>query len=215
MKRYKKVLETTIIFFLTIGLTWPIVVVFWHDIFPLDLSIPIAWASIAEPARVKTTNDTPTPAVQENIGLPTRISIPSIKMNAAIDLVGLLPNGAMGVPKIPRNVAWFKLGPRPGEIGSATISGHVNWWNGATAAFAKINKLKSGDKIKVQDDKGVTYTFIVSGSKSYSAAADATAVFFSTDGKAHLNLITCAGVWDKRTKQYTKRLVIFADKETE
>lgn len=147
------------------------------------------------------------------IGSPIRLKIPKIGVNAKVDLVGLLPDGSMGTPKIPSNVAWYKLGPRPGEIGSAAIAGHINWWTGAAASFAKLNKLKIGDKITVQDDKGKTFSFVVKKIKNYDALADATEVFFSNDGVAHLNLITCTGVWNKKSKQYSQRLVVFADKE--
>ena len=62
------------------------------------------------------------------------------------------------------------------------------------------------------DDKGTLTSFVVRESRKYNVAADATAVFISNDGKAHLNLITCNGAWDARAKTYTKRLVVFADK---
>lgn len=147
------------------------------------------------------------------IGLPVRLKIPKIKVNAIIENVGLLPNGAMGVPKIPRNAGWYNLGPRPGEIGSAAIAGHINWWNGAVSVFAKLNKLKLGDKITVQDNKGANTIFIVRKISLFGAQDDASEVFISNDEVAHLNLITCGGRWNKVTKQYSKRLVVFADRE--
>ena len=45
----------------------------------------------------------------------------------AVEDVGLTPGGAMDVPKGPSDVAWFDLGPRPGEVGSAVIAGHEGW----------------------------------------------------------------------------------------
>lgn len=150
---------------------------------------------------------------QTNIGLPVRLKIPSIKVNAVIESVGLTSKGEMGTPKIPRDVAWYNLGPRPGEIGSAAIAGHVNWYNGAVSAFANLNKLKIGDRIIIQDDKGVNISFIVRKIHAYTSKEDPSEVFISNDGRAHLNLITCFGVWDKKAKQYSKRLVVFADKE--
>ncbi|MDO8499581.1 MAG: class F sortase [bacterium] len=146
-------------------------------------------------------------------GLPVRLKIPKININAVIEQVGILPDGSMGVPKLPRNTAWFKLGPRPGEVGSAVIDGHINWWNGATAVFAKLNKLKPGDKITVLDDKKNAITFVVKKTRLYGAKEDASDVFSSGDGRAHLNLITCGGVWNKRAKEYSKRLVVFTDRE--
>ena len=146
-------------------------------------------------------------------GLPIRLGIPKIKVNAAVDYVGLTPDGAMGAPKIPRNVAWFNLGPRPGEVGNALISGHVNWWNGAASSFENLSKLKIGDKIYVKDNKGVTTTFAVRLIRTYGFTETAPEVFLSDDGLAHLNLITCIGVWNKKLRSYSRRLVVFADKE--
>lgn len=152
------------------------------------------------------------PVVQTSPGLPVRLKIPKIKVDAAIEYVGVTRQGVMGAPKTPHNVAWFNVGARPGESGSAVIAGHVNWYNGATGVFANLNKLKPGDKIMVRDDKGVNVTFVVRKVHTYGLKDDTSEVFAPDDDGAHLNLITCVGVWDKKSKQYTKRLVVFADK---
>lgn len=146
-------------------------------------------------------------------GIPIRLKIPRIRVDAAIEKVGVTAQGVMGVPKIPRDAAWFSLGARPGEIGSAVIAGHVNWYNGAVSVFANLNRLKPGDKITIQDDKGKTISFVVRKVRTYSLTDDASEVFIANDDLAHLNLITCIGVWNKKTKQYNKRLVVFADRE--
>ena len=73
-----------------------------------------------------------------------------------------------------------------------------------------------GDIIKQTRENGdfrVDIPFVVRATRTYDAAADARDVFISTDGKAHLNIITCDGKWDKSAGQYTKRLVVFADEE--
>jgi len=145
--------------------------------------------------------------------LAIRLKIPKINLNAAIESVGLTPDGAMDAPKGPTNTAWFNLGPSPGEKGSAVIDGHFGWYNGKPAVFDDLNKLQKGDKLYVEDETGASTTFVVRMSRSYDPKADATDVFGSDDGKAHLNLITCEGVWDKATKSYSNRLVVFSDKE--
>ena len=151
--------------------------------------------------------------VPEIVGLPLRLKIPSIALDAAIEKVALKTDGSMDVPKDPMNAGWYELGYRPGEMGSAVIDGHVDWWYGATGVFANLHKIKPGDKITVQDDAGLVFTFIVREIRTYNAAADATNIFISNDGIAHLNLITCTGAWNKNANQYSKRLVVFADKE--
>lgn len=151
----------------------------------------------------------------KQIGVPVRITIPSIAVDAAIEKVALAKDGSMDVPQKPLDTAWYEPGPRPGENGSATIAGHVDWYNGAQAVFAALHKIQPGDVIRVQDDAGTIVSFVVRESKNYNATANAVDVFRSNDGKAHLNLITCAGVWDVHTQQYTKRLVVFADRTVE
>lgn len=150
---------------------------------------------------------------QANSGLPVRLKIPVINVNAAIEYVGLTPQGAVDVPKKSSNVAWFDLGARPGNNGSAIITGHINWYTDASGVFANLHKLKPGDKITVQDNQGLLVSFVVRESRVYDAAADVIEVFNSNDGKAHLNLITCDGLWNKLSQQYSQRLVVFADKE--
>jgi len=150
---------------------------------------------------------------QARVGLPVHIKIPSINIDAPVEYVGLTPDGAMDVPKDLTEVAWFNLGSRPGENGSAVIAGHYGWKNGKASAFDKLYKLRKGDKLYIEDDKGVIVSFVVRESRRYDPNDDASDVFGSPDGKSHLNLITCEGVWDKVSKTYSKRLVVFTDKE--
>lgn len=150
---------------------------------------------------------------KSNFGLPTRLNIPNINIDTVIEHVGLTPDGAMEVPKGPTNAAWFDLGPHPGDEGSAVLAGHFGWKNGIPAVFDNLYKLRKGDKIYLEDDKGIIVTFIVRESRTYDAKADASDVFGSTDGKAHLNLVTCEGIWNDIKKSRPYRLVVFADKE--
>jgi LPXTG-site transpeptidase (sortase) family protein len=148
------------------------------------------------------------------IGLPLRLVIPKIKVNSAIEYVGLTSKGAVGVPKGPSKTAWYNKSARPGNIGSAVLTGHYGpWIDGRKSVFDNLYKLSKGDKIYIKDDKGVTITFIVRELKSYDKNARVTEAFFLNDSKSHLNLITCGGIWNKLSRQYSKRLVVFADKE--
>jgi LPXTG-site transpeptidase (sortase) family protein len=143
-----------------------------------------------------------------------RLKIPKINVDATVENLGLTFDGAMEVPKGPSNAAWYSLGTPPGYIGSSVFDGHSGWKNGIPAVFDNLYKLKKGDKIYVEDNnKGVVVTFLVRESRKYNPNVDATGVFTSSDGKAHLNLITCTGIWNKILKSHSERLVVFADKE--
>lgn len=150
---------------------------------------------------------------QESAGLPMRLKIPEIGVDSAVISVGLTSDGAMDVPKSPTKVAWFSLGSRPGEDGSAVIAGHYDWKNNMPAVFNNLYKLDVGDKILVEDEKGVTMIFIVREIKTYNKDDEAPDVFGSNDEKAHLNLITCTGAWSKKFNQYSERLVVFSERK--
>ncbi|MFA5987918.1 MAG: class F sortase [Candidatus Paceibacterota bacterium] len=148
-----------------------------------------------------------------NTKLSLRLKIPKINIDAAVETVGVTTTGAMDVPKNPANVAWYNQGPLPGDIGSAVIDGHYGpWKSGEISVFNNLNKLNIGDNLSIYDEKGITSNFIVKKIKKYKPDAETSDIFISNDGKSHLNLITCNGIWDEVSKSYSHRLVIFTDK---
>ena|GEM_PF-1483521 len=144
-------------------------------------------------------------------GLPVRLKIPSLGVNAAIEDALITRDGRMDVPLGSVNVAWFSLGPAPGQVGSAVIGGHFGISNGVPFVFYNLNKLQSGDKIYIIDDKSATLAFVVRSIQLFHRTDDATTVFTSDDGLAHLNLITCEGVWNRVNDSYPERRVVFTD----
>jgi len=143
---------------------------------------------------------------------PVRLKIPRIGVGAKIESVGLTSQGSVGVPEGPANVAWFDGSPNPGDMGNAIISGHFGWKDGLSSVFDNLSRLEKGDVLYVEDDAGMTITFVVRESRNYDPKADASVVFNSSDGEAHLNLITCEGVWSATEESYSLRLVVFTDR---
>ena len=148
---------------------------------------------------------------QTTSSLPVRLRIPVISVDAVILPVGITSEGAMEAPKDPTETAWFALGPRPGEEGSAVIAGHFGWKDGEVAVFDKLFEVRKGDVLFVEDEGGVVYTFVVRELRSYEKDANASGIFSTEAGKTQLVLITCEGDWNKNEQSYTKRLVVFAD----
>lgn len=145
------------------------------------------------------------------VGKPVKLMIPQIKVDSVLESVGLTSRGAVDIPKGPASAAWFDLGRRPGEEGTAVIVGHFGWKDGIPAVFDNLHKLRKGDKLNVLSDSGETISFVVRELKTYKEHEIVAEVFGSNDGKAHLNLITCQGVWNKSKKSYSNRLVVFTD----
>lgn len=114
----------------------------------------------------------------------------------------------METPKDFHDVAWYNLGPRPGEPGNALMNGHVDWWTGS-AVFTRLSELRPGDRVIVMRKDGSKLTFKVS-SRSTVAAGARVAALFAPSRVATLTLITCTGVWDPRIMSDTHRLLVSA-----
>jgi len=183
------------------------------EVFPLRVISEESSTPNERPQEIVTVPDAdPVQTSLQKTETPLRLRIARIGVDAPIQDVGLAADGSMDVPTDPFETGWYELGPRPGEIGSAVIAGHVDSPTSAYAVFTDLEHLVIGDIITIETSEGIL-SFRVREMRVYPANADATDIFMSTDGKAHLNLITCSGSWDTNTKQYTDRLVIFTDKD--
>jgi LPXTG-site transpeptidase (sortase) family protein len=101
--------------------------------------------------------------------LPVRLQIPSIKIDAAIQYVGLTGSGSMEVPQGRADVAWYKFGPRPGDLGSAVIAGHRGRPHAPRTVFDNLSKLHKGDLVYVRESDGRVISFVVRETRIYGA----------------------------------------------
>lgn len=147
------------------------------------------------------------------IGVPKKINIPKIDVDAKIQHVGLTKDGGMEVPSNLKDTGWFKLGPRPGDYGNAVIAGHLDGKYFAKGVFQNLEKLEKGDKIYVTDEYGIERIFRVTGKEIYSDQDAPLEKIFGASDSVHLNLITCEGVWDSKRNSYSQRLVVFTELE--
>lgn len=139
---------------------------------------------------------------------PVRLIIPSIHLDATIEAVGQDAQGYAGVPQNSQNVAWYNVGPAPGEQGNAVISGHLDDKVGP-AVFWHLGKVKVGDTVTVVDQSGVERTFKVLEVAIYPYKEAPLHKIFGFDLEYDLNLITCTGVWNHKTHTYAQRLIVY------
>lgn len=167
---------------------------------------------------VKNTPKLPTTAPEKNpaeavSSAPYTLSIQRIGVKAPVLPVGLTEDNDMDINDDMHTTAWYKYGPKPGEIGSAVIAGHYGWRDGQGSIFNNLHSLKRGDELSVRDESDKVITFVVKELRRYAMDADASDVFTSTDNTAHLNLITCDGAWNASRQTYSDRLVVFTDRK--
>ncbi len=164
------------------------------------------------PAATSASTALPTPP--SRIGKPVRFKIPVLRVDAAVEAVGLTPDNAMDVPQDPDDVAWYALGPRPGGVGSAVIAGHVDWQT-RKVVFWDRHRLKPGNAVLTVGDDGAEHRFVVTKVVSYPTADAPLEQIFNVRPApgAHLNLVTCdqRSPFDKQRHEYARRLVVYTD----
>lgn len=139
---------------------------------------------------------------------PVQLQIPKIKVDTAIEQVGVLDNGQMGVPKDENQVGWFEPGVKPGSKGNAVIAGHVDSKTGP-AVFYELDQLKTGDDVTIIDENGNTLTFRVTKTESYDTKNAPIEDIFGATSSRHLNLITCSGTFGDGG--YDERFVVYTE----
>jgi LPXTG-site transpeptidase (sortase) family protein len=154
----------------------------------------------------------PTPT-QPNLDMTSgaRLLIPALGVDAPIEPVGVLSNGALNVPqKNPWvGVGWYKDGPVPGQLGSAVIDGHLDRPRGVPAVFWNLHQLHRGDTVTIVAPQAEALHFHVLHLQAYQPdKAPLDKIYADTSGR-YLNLITCAGSWIPSQHQTAKRLVVY------
>lgn len=142
--------------------------------------------------------------------LPDRLIIPKIGVDAHVQHVGIARSGSMAVPTNYTDVAWFKLGTVPGQVGSAVIDGHVDNGLSLAAVFKRLDELAAGDDIYVQTAEGRRLHFKVQEAATYPVADVPLQRLFDRSDAPRLNLITCDGTWMPSKKMYDERHVVYA-----
>lgn len=142
--------------------------------------------------------------------MPTYLEIPAIRLQTSIELVKVLENGQMDVPKAFDRVGILAPWILPGEKGNAVISGHVDHRTGP-AVFFNLKKLKAGDQILIKGQEGQKLTFVVQSVESFLTDEAPLERIFGDSDKSHLNLITCTGKYNRKTQDHTHRLVVFSE----
>ncbi|MBC9716452.1 class F sortase [Streptomyces sp. TRM66268-LWL] len=152
-----------------------------------------------------------TPASVLQPSVPDHIAIPSIKVDANLDTVGLDNSGAMQTPPFdkPMEASWYKDGPTPGEKGAAAIAGHMDTPQVEKAVFYNLKELKKNAEIDIRREDGTTAVFKVDDVETYKKADFPTQKVYGKTDKAELRLITCGGDLTK-DRHWDSNVVVFA-----
>jgi len=145
---------------------------------------------------------------------PMRIRIPAVSINTTFERpIGVNDDGTIEVPESYEQVAYYKYGPTPGELGPAVVLGHVDSFKGP-AVFWPLRMLAPGDEIYIERQNGTTAVFTVTSLEDHQQSGFPTQKVYGDLDYAGLRLITCSGTYDHNRLEYSHNLIVFAELAT-
>jgi hypothetical protein len=142
---------------------------------------------------------------------PVHLRIDRIGVDHPLVPVGLEPDGTMEIPEDVQEIGWYDPGVRPGEDGSAVLSGHVDSRTQGRGAFFELGRLDVDDLIVVTTRDGSEQQWRVVARTRYPKDELPIEELFVWGGdEQRLVLITCGGDFDRATRHYTDNVVVHA-----
>ncbi|WP_191874193.1 class F sortase [Streptomyces filipinensis] len=141
---------------------------------------------------------------------PTSFRIPSLGVDAPITALRLDGDRQLETPPVdrPTLVGWYQAGPTPGESGTAIAVGHRDTLTGP-AVFAALAQVKPCKLIEVGRADGRTAVYTVDRMKVFDKAGFPDKEVYGPVGRPELRVLTCGGLYSRRTG-YTSNVVVFA-----
>ncbi|QTD97570.1 class F sortase [Streptomyces cyanogenus] len=141
---------------------------------------------------------------------PTSFRVRFLGIDAPVIPLRLDRNRQLETPPVdrPRLVGWYEGGPTPGEAGTAVAVGHRDTRTGP-AVFAGLAQVGPGRRIEVGRADGRTAVYSVDRVKVYDKAGFPDKEVYGPAGRPELRVITCGGLFSRRTG-YTSNVVVFA-----
>ncbi|WP_416070831.1 class F sortase [Streptomyces sp. ME08-AFT2] len=142
---------------------------------------------------------------------PVRLLVPKISVDAPFTDLAIGRSGRLDPPPADdvNLVGWHAKGASPGEAGTAIIAGHVDTKT-SPAVFAGLSALSAGDVFQVRRADGSKPSFRVDSVETFEKDDFPDERVYGDTPDAEVRLITCAGEYDRRAKDYTDNLVVFA-----
>lgn len=170
---------------------------------------PAPW-STAQPAVPRSAPGTSLGTGQAGLArsVPVALSIPALGLDVPLIQLGLNPDRTVQVPADPRQAGWYRLGPTPGERGSAVILGHVDSYRGP-AVFFRLGSLHPGDQVAVNRADGTVARFAVDAVATYPKTNFPANEVYGSHGDSALQLVTCGGEFDRKAHSYRSNVVVY------
>ncbi|MFC4590489.1 class F sortase [Sphaerisporangium corydalis] len=142
--------------------------------------------------------------------VPKRLDIPSLNMKAPLMKLGLAGDGEVELPPFekPLTAGWYDQSVVPGESGASVIIGHVDTKT-APAVFYRLREVRKGAVVKVLRSDGKVAQYKVDSVEQVAKDRFPSERVYVEDG---LRLVTCGGVFDRKTHEYLDNIIVYASR---
>ncbi len=145
----------------------------------------------------------------KQVARPVALTIPAIAVHTPLERLGRTPQGTLQVPASTTEAGWYSGSPRPGEIGSSIIAGHIDSTQGP-GVFFRLRLLRPGDLVYVRRSDRTLVVFRVYAERMYPKSGFPTERVYGPTPDAELHLISCGGVFDQASGSYLSNVVVYA-----
>jgi sortase (surface protein transpeptidase) len=236
MRLRTDILRYAAIALFTMGVTLFAVLFFWAgnddtpaepEPFGFDARTPIPdepETATPSPSPIPTATNEPTatPTPTPFNGKISRLAIPALKIDYAIEEIGVKPNNELDTPHDANGkIGWYFPYDKPGFGGNALFSAHI-YYNKARGPFWDLAKSKPGDVIIVTMEDGTEYRYkVIKGERIPVEEIKMGDVIWPPDRLPHvewITLITCGGRLGPLDEQgfgeYLDRDIVVAERIT-
>jgi LPXTG-site transpeptidase (sortase) family protein len=142
---------------------------------------------------------------------PSRLEVPALGIDMAVQPAGLDGQGRMGLFDDPAIAAWYRFGPAPASAaGSTVIAAHVDSLQYDVLPFARLRDAAPGTEVVVTDAAGTRHVYAVQSLQVIEKSDVDWDAAFDRSGAPRLTLVTCGGEFDYEQRRYLSNLVVTA-----
>ena len=172
---------------------------------------PTASASSVASSAPTMTAAPATPAPDQVASPPTRVVVPRLGVDMAVQPQGVDDRGQMGLPADPAVAGWYRFGAAPTDAqGAVVVAAHVDSKTYGVGPFSRLGSAQVGDEVRLAVSGGDQVYRVTQVARVDKAQLD-EAGLFSLTGPARLHLVTCTGDY-VNGRGYQQNLVVVADR---
>jgi sortase (surface protein transpeptidase) len=141
---------------------------------------------------------------------PAAVIIPSLGVDAPVQMVGVGSEGALIVPHSPMDVGWYQGGAVPGEPGVALLTSHVDTRTEGRGVFAGLIDLRQGERVTLLTADGLEQHWTITA-RTQHLKSELPPGLFARSGEPVLALVTCGGPFDREFRSYRDNVIVWAE----